>query len=231
MMQIVIREVTEHVRSRRELEGLLAEYEQLLQEIHHRVKNNLQVISSLLDFQQRENISPDAADSLQQAQSRIHALARVHEELQRNAVSATVAVERYLRSLASELANAYSRGDVSLDVRAEGIHMASSRLIPLGLAVTELVSNSLKHGLPKGRVDEPTITISLRQRGEELVLRVEDNGVGIAGMDSIRQQEQGSLGLRIVELVARQLRGHAEIGTDGPAQVEIRFPVESTEAP
>jgi two-component sensor histidine kinase len=85
--------------------------------------------------------------------------------------------------------------------------------------------------LPKGRVDEPTITISLRQRGEELVLRVEDNGVGIAGMDSIREPEQGSLGLRIVELVARQLRGHAEIGTDGPAQVEIRFPVESTEAP
>jgi two-component sensor histidine kinase/DNA-binding response OmpR family regulator len=232
MMQIVIREVTEHVRSRRKLAGLLAEHERLLLEVHHRVKNNLQIISSLLDFQERENISPQAAESLRQAQSRIQALARVHEELQREGVSAGVAVEHYLRSLTSELANVYSRLDVTLDVRAAGIHMAPSRLIPIGLAVTELVSNSLKHGLPQDGVDDPTICISLVRTGEEFALTVEDNGVGIVeGLDSIRQQENGSLGLRIVEMVSRQLRGRVEIATDGPVRVEIRFPADPADAP
>lgn len=230
MMQVVVRDVTEHVRSQRELQSLLVEREKLLLEIHHRVKNNLQLISSLLDFQEREDMLPEAAEALRRGQSRIRALARVHEDLQRQETSGTVEVEHYLRSLASELSNAYSRPDVAIELHSDEVRMTPPRLVPIGLAVTELVSNSLNHGLSEGSVAEPAITITLRRSGDEFALTVEDNGLGIsASLDSLRRNHEGGLGLRIVELVSRQLRGRAEVGTEGPARVDIRFPVDQSD--
>ncbi|MFO8063136.1 MAG: histidine kinase dimerization/phosphoacceptor domain -containing protein [Spirochaetia bacterium] len=235
---ITLRDVTPHVERQTEIERQVEERDELLREVHHRIKNNLQILWSLFDLQKRRGPPVQVVEALTKAQNRIRALSRVHEVLHREDRLRQVDIGRYLQTIVLELREAYSLTGLSVDVDAPGVFMRMERALPIGLAVTELVSNALKHAFggaspeppraahESGTQQAPHIWVTLRRREDHYELSVRDNGRGIGGVArSLREVPGRSLGLRIVEIVARQLRGHAELAGNGTTTVSIIFPV------
>ena len=207
------------------LRASLLEKEALLKEVHHRVKNNLQVISSLLRLEAGRNAQPVVKATLGEMQSRIQAMALLHETLYRSDSLAQVDLSIYLARLATQLIRSVlpSAGiTVHLDLASVFVNL--DQAVPCGLVVNELVSNCLKHGFPDGRHGEVRIELqpvderavgSLGESGQ-LRLQVSDTGVGLPADFERRRAE--SLGLQLVADLARQLGGTLEIGR-GPAAI------------
>jgi two-component sensor histidine kinase/ABC-type nitrate/sulfonate/bicarbonate transport system substrate-binding protein len=181
----------------------LAEKEVLLKEVHHRVKNNLQVIASIVSLQIEGADDPRMAGALRAVRSRVHSMALVHERLYGSGSLSGVDMDEYLRALAVETIMAYQRPGLAIEasVDASGVAFAVERAMPIGLIVGELVSNAAKHAFPgraRGRVD-----VRLRKDGGRFELRVSDDG---AGMPEGRGGGAG-IGLQLVEALASQLGG------------------------
>jgi PAS domain S-box-containing protein len=207
-------DITERKRAEETIRTSLAEKEVLLKEVHHRVKNNLQIISSLLELQ--SDYIPDELSRacLRESQNRIRSMSLIHEWLYGSKNFSSIDAGEYISDLSQFLFNSYmvETARVSLILDAGNICLDINQAVPCGLIINELISNSLKHGFPDGRSGE----ISVRVSSEEgrITLQVADNGVGMpAGLDS-RNTE--SLGLQLVNLLARQLRG--SISFDGGAK-------------
>jgi two-component sensor histidine kinase/CheY-like chemotaxis protein len=227
----------------------LEEKEVLLKEIHHRVKNNLQVVSSLL-YLQSENVNdPEVLGMLKDSQNRIRSMALVHERLYRTEDLARIDFPEYLRDLAAHLVSSYSTDAhaVSLRLDADDIVLDVDTAIPCGLIVNELVSNSLKHAFsarPAVSAGDTAVAVQRAQgswsgtsysNGNEIFIElraedngqlrlvVGDNGVGIAEDKDWRNTQ--SLGLLLVNNLVRQLRGVIELTGQGGTQFEIRFSV------
>lgn len=187
------------------LSAALTAKEVLLHEVHHRVKNNLQIISSLLNLE-AESIPEAAQRALEDSQRRIRSMALVHEQLYSGADPGELDFAGYVRSLTSDLMNAYSGQleRVQLRLELEPVLMGLSQSISCGLILTELITNALKYAFPGSRTGE--VLIELRCPQEDTVsLRVADDGVGLPpGFDWTQSH---SLGLRIVTLLAHQLSG------------------------
>ncbi|MDP3000291.1 MAG: sensor histidine kinase [Bryobacterales bacterium] len=183
----------------------------LLREIHHRVKNNLQVISSLLSLQSNKVTDPATRALLQASQNRVRAMAMVHETLYRSHDLSAVDCAEYLRALAGPLYQSYGLepGAVQLRILAPaGMRISLETATPFGLIVNELISNALKHAFPGGRRGE--IEVRLEPLGEgRFRLQVSDNGVGFAPDRDPRHS--GTLGLRLVQALAEQLDGSARM--------------------
>jgi PAS domain S-box-containing protein len=198
-----------------ELAKSLKEREVLLQEVHHRVKNNLQVISSLINMQTRQ-LDPGASRSaLEQCQTRVLAIALIHEKLYQSQDYSAVHFAEYARSLAANVFHALgiSQTHVTLEVAIEDIPIGVDSAIPCGLVINELITNALKHAFPCGRGG--TIRVGLgRIAGGRVCLRVDDDGVGVPpGFDV---QIASSMGLQLVCTLAEQLEGElAVIGGSG----------------
>ena len=192
------------------LQASLQEKELLLKEIYHRVKNNLQVIYSLLNLQSR-NVSDQAALSmLRDSQSRVRAMALVHEKLYQSHNLALIDLASYVQSLAYNLLETYrsGNGQISFRIEIEPYSLDIEVALPCGLILTELLSNSIKYAFPDGRPGEIAIMSSLRPDGQ-ICLTVQDNGIGLpANFDF---QQVSSLGLRLVQNLARQLKGTVTI--------------------
>lgn len=202
-------ELEEQVRHRTEsLEAALHEKELLLREIHHRVKNNLQVIISLINLQVRTTEKSGATDILLDTQNRIRAMALVHEKLYQSGDLSRIDIASYLRSLISQVSAYYGtkKQKVTLSIACESLSMDINRAIPLGLIINELASNSLKHAFPGDR--EGTVTIRVERRDDRIECTVSDDGVGLPPGFTI--EESGSLGLRLVATLAKQLHGGIE---------------------
>jgi two-component sensor histidine kinase len=186
------------------LSAALAAKEVLLQEVHHRVKNNLQIISSLLNLQ-AESLPDIAQRALEDSQRRIRSMALVHEQLYGGADPGELDFADYVKSLTSDLMNAY-RGElerVQLRLELEPVLLGVSHAISCGLILNELVTNALKYAFPGSRSGE--ILVGLHGQGEKIELRVADDGVGFSpGFDWTQSH---SLGLRIVALLTHQLSG------------------------
>jgi len=200
----------------------LREKEVLLKEIHHRVKNNLQVISSLLSLQSGTIRDPDVLKLFQESQHRIRSMALVHERLYASSDLSRVDVDAYLRSVTGHLMRSYATGDaVLLDVEAGGLFLGVDVVIPCGLIINELVSNAIKHAFPDGR--RGRIVVGLRADGDEaLCLEVRDDGVGIpASVDPARTE---SLGLRLVVALTEQHGGTLEVVRGHGSRFIARFP-------
>jgi PAS domain S-box-containing protein len=201
----------------------LKQKETLLKEVHHRVKNNLQIITSLMRLQHDKHQDPALKLSFQESQSRIQAMALIHESLYRSDNLSEINTPIYLQELAEYLGQIYNAKNrnitISLDI--SDIMLDIDRAIPCGLIVNELLSNSLKYAF----VDKPsgTITISLHQLGSDYLLQIRDNGIGLPEDFNIRRSP--SLGLRLVDRLVKQLRGHLEIGYDRGAVFSILFPL------
>jgi two-component sensor histidine kinase len=223
-------DITERRRAEREREAFLAtlketlkEREVLLQEIHHRVKNNLQVISSLINMQARNPGPGSSHDALQECQTRVLAIALIHEKLYQSKDYADVRFAEYARGLAGNvfLAMGTAPGGVALELLVDDIPLGIDRAIPCGLVINELITNALKHGCRGDR--SGTIQVGLtRVAGDRLKLWVRDDGPGLPPGFSIATAS--SMGLRLVTTLCRQLDATLEIG-DGPgASFALVFP-------
>jgi PAS domain S-box-containing protein len=207
----VIRDITDHKRAEEQIKASLKEKEILLREIHHRVKNNLQIISSLLNLQVEHIPDDQYREMFEDSQNRIRSMALIHETLFQSENLAHIDIDEYITNLVYELIQTYRAedriavtadvGDVSLDIDAA---------VSCGLIINELVSNALKHAFPDGR--EGKIKIVLRSRNGVVELTVSDNGVGIPGDMDVRTTE--SLGLDLVMTLAeKQLNGEITLDT------------------
>jgi PAS domain S-box-containing protein len=217
------RDITERRRTEEALRASLEEKESLLKEVHHRVKNNLQVISSLLNLQLRKVKNAEVRSFLRDTQNRIRSMAMLHEILYRSNNLADVHFPLYLKHLCDHLARSYDSGARKITLRQEisDIPLDPDQAITAGLIVNELVTNAIKHAFPSGAGGD--VIVELRADDEDhLLLRVADNGVGLPP-DTPPEAEE-SLGLLLVESLSRQLNGRLSIGGGPGATFEIVFP-------
>ncbi len=201
-------------------EDALREKEILLQEIHHRVKNNLQIISSLLQLESRAVADPQARERFEDCQGRVQAMALIHERLYRTGDLSCIDLGSYLESLAGQIIRSFGRVPAQMlkPIEVTVGPVAIEAAVPCGLIVAELVTNAMKHAFPDQRRGEMAIRLVPDSAG--WVLSVEDNGVG-AGSGAKRE---GSLGLKLVNALARQLRGRVEVAGDSGMAVKVLFP-------
>ena len=218
-------EINERKRAENQIQASLKEKEVLLQEIHHRVKNNMQIISSLLNIQSRYISDEIALKVIGNCQDRVDSMALVHERLYQAKDLARVNFGEYARTLSSNLFSSlgvYSDA-VTIKVKIADIYLGVDMAIPCGLVLTELISNSLKYAFPDGRKGE--IEISLDSDGKKFTLVVKDNGKGFpADLDF---QNTESLGLQLTNMLVEQLEGSIELDRTGGTTYKIIFPVHS----
>jgi two-component sensor histidine kinase len=213
-------ELEERVRARTtQLSVTLKEREVLLQEVHHRVKNNLQVISSLINLQVR-GLEPGASrDALTECQARVYTIALIHESLYESHDYGNLPFSDYVRNLVTsvfQLAGASST--VSLQLELEPVALTVERAIPCGLILNELIVNALKHAFPDGR--KGCVRVQLQTLADDRVaLIVEDDGVGAMVDDA----ESGSLGLQLVRTLARQIHADLLVRPGAGTTVELNF--------
>ncbi|NER04539.1 MAG: PAS domain S-box protein [Okeania sp. SIO3C4] len=212
VLQAVIRDITERKRDEEQIKESLAEKEVLLKEIHHRVKNNLQVISSLLRLQSRYIEDEIILEMLKESQNRVRSMALVHEHLYQSKDLSKVNFTEYISSLATHLFQAYevkARG-VKLNINVIPVCLNIDTVIPCGLIVNELVSNSLKYAFPEDFQGEIFIEFDYDETDQnQFILKVADNGISFP--QDLDYQNSGSLGLRLVCSLVRQLKGNIEL--------------------
>ncbi|MGC4365077.1 sensor histidine kinase [Hydrogenophaga sp. R2] len=226
MILSVILDLSERKQSERRIQEALAQKDLLLREVHHRVKNNLQVIHSLLDLQAMRLQDHDLVGALRESQNRIRSMSLIHQTLYQSENVAQVDFARFLDELVRGLTDSYrsEAGQVRIGVQANGIKLPINEAIPCGLVINELVSNALKHGFPDGRSGH--IEVELREPAPgEVVLSVNNDGVPIAEDRNLRQTQ--TLGLQLVQLLTRQLGGVLDIHRSNPVRFELRFKVEA----
>ena len=201
------------------LRASLAEKEVLLKEIHHRVKNNLEVISSLLSLQGDALAEAPARDALRLARNRVHAIADIHALLYRSADLARVDMRGFAEGLAESLFSVYevSPERVHLVIEEGELALDVQRAVPLGLILNELLCNALKHAFAGARPG--TIRVGMRDAGGESRLWVADDGIGMPRAGAVPP----ALGLELVRLLVEQLRGSFEIASPPGTRVTVRF--------
>jgi PAS domain S-box-containing protein len=215
----VCRCITERKLAEEKIRDSLAEKEILLKEVHHRVKNNMQIISSLLELQLDSIPDERSRACLRESQNRIRSMALIHERLYQSKNFSSIDLGEYISDLSHFLFNSYmvETERVSLNLNAGNIYLDINRAVPCGLIINELISNSLKHGFPHGRSGEISVRVS--SNGRCITLQVADTGVGMpAGLDFSNTE---TLGLQLVNLLARQLRGSVSFDGGGKGTVAV----------
>ncbi len=216
-----IRDITGPKKSEDRIKRTLEEKNILLKEIHHRVKNNLQIVSSLLGLQERY-VEDDnrAVEVLKESKNRISSMAMVHEMLYQSPDIGYINVSHYIERLTTNLYYSYRKPHLSMpSVYAENISLNIDTSIPLGLIISELVSNSLKYAFPDEQTGE--ITVKLHLNEGEYVLIISDNGVGIP--EDLDYENTSSLGLKLVKSLVEQIDGKIELDRRGGSKFTIRF--------
>jgi two-component sensor histidine kinase len=226
--QELLREITECRRAEKDLEVALRDRTVLLQEIHHRVKNNLQVISSLLDMQSLISQDPEIERILQDSRNRVKAVALIHEALYQSADLANIHLENYVQDLTGHLLHVYGSQapGVIIHTQVDPVALSIDIAIPCGLLLNELVSNALKHAFPVQSEAPGRIWVKFRSQPEgQFTLIVGDNGVGLPP-DSL-SEDVSSLGLQLVAMLTQQLNGTLEIDRGVGTRFTISFPAHS----
>ena len=206
----------------------LKEKEILLREVHHRVKNNLQIINSMLSLQMSQFQDPDLHDTLKSSQNRILSMSLIHENLYRSEGLDNINTHEYFRELCSHLFSAYdiSPGKIKVSYVIEEVPLGLERAIPLGLIVNELVTNVIKYafvGMERGEV-----VICLHEEGDHIRFYFSDNGVGMEeGFDF---KNARSMGLRMIRILSRQLRGEVAFETGDGFTFQLSLPLSSPDA-
>jgi two-component sensor histidine kinase len=193
------------------------------------VKNNMQIVSSLLRLQSQKIENRDAKAALQDMQNRVKSMALIHEHLYRSENLAEVDLAAYLDNLCRQLFRAHvlRPAAVALHLNLPSVRLGIDRAIPCGLLVNELVSNAFKHGFPEGRQGEVRVELQAIPDGPGLRLRVADNGIGLPA--DFHLNRLSSLGLRLVPDLARQMGGTLTIGSGPGAVFDVAFTPEKAE--
>ena len=201
------------------IETSLVEKDSLLKEIHHRVKNNLQMVSSLLSLQTKNTRSKAAIVALEEGKSRVKAMALIHQKLYQNDDLSVIEMQGYIESLINSVQSVYKKGghNISITIDAEGTELDIDRAIPFGLILNELVSNSFKYAFPEND-DNGKIYIHLRKNGDQGYFEYTDNGVGLP--EDTDERSNSSMGIRLINRLVNQLQSKLNIDK----QVEgVRF--------
>jgi two-component sensor histidine kinase len=213
-------EIAERKRVEAQIQSSLQEKEVLLKEIHHRVKNNLQIISSLLSLQSENIGTENPVQTFRESQDRIKSMALIHEKLYQSKDISRIDFAEYVRSLTAYLYRSYvTAPGIEIAIDIQDMSLGIDTAIPCGLIINELVSNSLKYAFPDGRTGE--IRIGLVRDGRNYTLKVSDDGAGLPpGLDF---RNTPSLGLQLVNTLVTQLEGTIELLHGGGTVFRISF--------
>jgi two-component sensor histidine kinase len=215
-------EITERLQAQEQIQESLKIKETLLKEIHHRVKNNLQVISGLLDLQKHHLDDEKYRNIFKESQNRVLAMALIHQELYRAEDLESINFGEFIKNLSRTLIGSYTLDGevVKLELDVQDANIVIDTAIPCGLIINELLTNSIKHAFPEGL--SGTILITFRAVGEEeFELIVSDDGVGLPeGLDFTRT---GSLGLQLVSILSDQLKCSVTLEREGGTSFSFRF--------
>jgi two-component sensor histidine kinase len=230
-------EIARRLEVEEQLRKSLGEKEILLKEIHHRVKNNLQTVSSILNLQSRSISDPSVVAVFRDSQARVRTMAMIHEKLYRSDDLNRINFAEYGHSLATYLVRSYQvpSRPVFLKMEPSDVRLSIDSAVPCGLIINELVTNSLKYAFPpddpellarpaKGQKNEIHIALAPTQ-GQQLCLTVSDNGIGFP--DAIDFRETSSLGLRLVTTLTDQLAGTIDLSNRGGTCFKIVFPAQT----
>ncbi|HUK37800.1 MAG TPA: PAS domain S-box protein [Methanomicrobiales archaeon] len=214
-------DITDRKRMEAQITASLREKEVMLREIHHRVKNNLQIVNSLMNLQMQKVGDPTTVMALTDTQARVRAMSLVHERLYKTQELSRIDLHDYLTKLVEELIRSQKVAQkIELDFRIEGVFLDINQAIPVGLILNEILTNSLKYAFPDGRNGK--ISISADREGEGLTIRIGDDGVGIpAGFD---WQKSNTLGMRLIHGLVSQVDGTIALERDGGTRYVIRIP-------
>ncbi|MEZ4811331.1 MAG: sensor histidine kinase [Allomuricauda sp.] len=201
------------------IENALIEKDSLLKEIHHRVKNNLQMVSSLLSLQTKNTRSKSAIEALEEGKSRVKAMALIHQKLYQNDDLSVIEMQGYIESLINSVQSVYKKGghNISITIDAEGTELDIDRAIPFGLILNELVSNSFKYAFPEND-ENGKIYIHLRKNGDQGYFEYTDNGVGLP--EDADERAHSSMGIRLMNRLVNQLQSKLNIDRDSEG---VRF--------
>jgi len=216
-----IRDISERKLAENALRASLKEKEVLLKEIHHRVKNNLQIVSSMLNLQMGKLSDTKAIELFKESQNRVRSIALFHEKLYQSRDLGRVEIAEYLKGLANDLFATYgvNPDDIVLAVQTEDIPLGVDAAISCGLIVNELISNSLKHAFPDHRKGQ--VEVTLRSAGTDAVLEVADDGAGFP--PDLDFRTPSTLGLKLVAIFTEQVGGTMDLIRDGGTRFSLRF--------
>ena len=218
---IICSDITERKMAENEIKASLKEKDVLLKEIHHRVKNNMQIISSLLNLQKQYVEEDEAVDVLIESQNRVKSMAMVHEKLYQSRDLTKINVPEYISKLIKDLFFSYAikEEEIKPILNIENLVLNMETAIPCGLIINELISNSLKYAFPPGRKGK--IFVSLQEKNNKFELKIGDDGIGLPkGLDF---KKTGSLGLQLVNSLVGQIDGDIELDSSHGTEYTIIF--------
>jgi len=217
-------EITERKRAEGQIKTALKEKEVLLKEIHHRVKNNLQLINSLLNLQSRRIHDEKDATIFEECKNRVNSIALIHEKLYESEDLANINYGEYVRSLTTHLFNASltSLPGVTLKINADDVFLKVDKAIPCALIINELVTNAIKYGFPQDQQGEIIVGLKSVDEGK-VTLTVADSGVGLPANFNMNSSE--TLGMQIINALAKKLHGSIKIDTTKGAKFTMEFQI------
>ncbi len=204
------------------MDKTLKQKEVLLKEVHHRVKNNLQIIASLLNLQMNRMENELAKEAVKESRNRVQAIALMHKGLYQDEHYNKVNVETYLLDLINQqkLFSVVNNKEINFQLEVEPILLSIDDAVPIGLILSELISNSVKHAF-KDSSQDPVITIKVKQQNDSIVVSFGDNGVGLN--DNFKIENSDSLGFEIVLALTEQIEGKIEIKSRKPFELDLTF--------
>jgi PAS domain S-box-containing protein len=217
-----VRDITDRMKAEEQIKSSLREKEILLREIHHRVKNNFEIVSSLLDMSSMRSDNPETQNLLINARSRIHSMSLIHSQLYQSDRFDQIDMDSHIRELSQHLLCVYGKGEkIDLILTPSQVYLSVSQAIPCALVLNELISNVFKHAFRKKKQGTVRISISTPEPSTVLV-QVKDDGDGIPeGTDS---SSQTGLGLKMARyLVSGQLKGEMRVRNDNGTEISIQF--------
>lgn len=218
--QGITRDITERTIATNQLKTSIQEKDILLQEIHHRVKNNMQIISSLLNLQITYLDDNEVVNLLKKSQNRVRSMAIIHEKLYQSNDFTKINLTEYINSLVNGLFYSYSiKNHINSTINVDDVELNIETAVPIGLILNELISNSLKHGFPTGSGE---IYIKLKIVDDKYEMVVGDNGEGFP--KDVDFKNTDSLGLQLVNNLINQIDGQIILNTDNGTEFKIVFP-------
>lgn len=217
-----VQDISEHIAAEEQLRRSLAEKETLLREIHHRVKNNLQIVSSLLYFQAKKVKNPDDLTVMTESRDRLRAMILVHETLYQSNDLSGISFGGYLKTLVSQLADAHAARQRRISVRVEtgNVALPIETALSCGMIVCELVVNVFKYAFPDGR--EGDVVVGIEAADGEISLRVSDNGIGLP--EGFMRETTDSFGWQLINSLSLQIGASIAVTTGQGTSIMISFP-------